>query len=178
VLQGLHGERVLANGHETTSVFGKASDIGRPRLMSVLRQMRADGYLRVEPEGGGLVLDDAAWPVLTGTGRVSVSGIAPRREVSVVRSAAAGLPAGLASATASLVEVRVSVAASEGVHPLDIMDDRTIERIVSAMPESLEELAAVQGVSPAVAGAHWEAFTAPFAGRRKPEPEVSDFSLF
>ncbi|MDW9478747.1 RecQ family ATP-dependent DNA helicase [Sinorhizobium meliloti] len=179
VLHGLRTERIAANEHDTISVFGKGGDVGRKRLMSLIRQLRVDGYLGIEAGQGNLVLEEASWPVLTGQGSVQVAGIAPRQAASVIRAAATDLPDGIVEATRALVEARASIAAVRGVHPLSIMDDRTLERIVAAMPENEDELGAVVGVGHEIAQDYSELLTGPFRRRdATPDAAVAEFSLF
>ena len=147
--------------------------------MSLIRQLRVDGYLAVEPGQGNLVLEEASWPVLTGQGGVQVAGIAPRQAVSLVRTVATDLPDGIVEATKAVVEARAVIAADRGVHPLLVMDDRTVERIVAAMPENEDELAAVAGVGADVARDYCELLTGPFSGRTAArDAAVAEFSLF
>jgi ATP-dependent DNA helicase RecQ len=179
VLHGMRTERILANEHDTISVFGKGEGVGRKRLMSLIRQLRVDGYLAVEPGQGNLVLDEASWPVLTGQGRVQVAGIAPRQASSMVRTVATDLPEGIVAATKVIVEARATIALERGVHPLSIMDDRIIERIVAAMPEDEEELAAVPGIAADIASEYYELLTSPFLDRSsKGDRVLIEFSLF
>jgi ATP-dependent DNA helicase RecQ len=179
VLHGLRTERIAVNEHDTVSVFGKGGEVGRKRLMSLIRQLRVNGYISVEPGQGTLKLDEAAFHVLTGTGRVRVAGIAPRQAVSVVRSVATDLPEGVLEATKAIVEARAMIAAERGVQPIEVMDDRTVERIVAAMPESEEELEAVPGLDAETAREYVELLTGPFASRGAgKDAAVSEFSLF
>jgi ATP-dependent DNA helicase RecQ len=179
VLHGLRTERIAANEHDTVSVFGKGGEVGRKRLMSLIRQLRVNGYISVEPGQGTLKLDEAGFAVLTGTGRVRVSGIAPRQAVSIVRTVATDLPEGVLEATRAIIEARATIAAERGVHPGEVMDDRTVERIVAAMPESEEELEAVPGVDAETAREYAEMLIGPFASRGAgKDAAVAEFSLF
>lgn len=178
VLHGLRTERIAANEHDTISVFGKGGDVGRKRLMSLIRQLRVDGYIGVEAGQGSLVLEEAAWPVLTGQGRVQVAGIAPRQGATIVRTVTTDLPDGIMEATRAIVEARVVIAADRGVHPHSVMDDRTIERIVAAMPENEEELGSISGVDFETARDYAELLTRPFGNRSATRNAVAEFSLF
>jgi ATP-dependent DNA helicase RecQ len=179
VLHGLRTERIVANEHDTVSVFGKGGEVGRKRLMSLIRQLRVNGYISVEPGQGTLTLDEAAFPVLTGVARVRVAGIAPRQAVSIVRSVATDLPAGILEATRAIIEARATIAAERGVHPNEVMDDRTVERIVAAMPESEEELEAVPGLDTDTAREYAELLIGPFSSRGASKvAAVAEFSLF
>ncbi|MBY3433146.1 RecQ family ATP-dependent DNA helicase [Rhizobium laguerreae] len=179
VLHGLRTERIAANEHDTISVFGKGGDVGRKRLMSLIRQLRVNGYIAVEPGQGTLMLDEASWPVLTGTGRVRVAGIAPRHAASVVRTVASDLPDGVFEATRAIVEARAAIAAERGSLPVEVIDDRTVERIVAAMPETEEELEAVPGIDRETAREYADLLTSPFVGRGASKGQaVAEFSLF
>ncbi len=178
VLHGLSTEKVHVGGHDDLSVFGKADDVGRRRLMSVIRQLRADGYLDVEVESGSLKVAPRAWDILTGKGAVYASGIAPRSAASVVRTNVTGLPQWVLEATKSLVAARERIAKEQAASVYSILDDRTIERIVSAMPRTAEELAAIAGVPAFLAENHAEVLIAPFATPLEIDNEISSFSLF
>ncbi|MCS4089855.1 RecQ family ATP-dependent DNA helicase [Rhizobium sp. BK176] len=179
VLHGLRTERIAANEHDTVSVFGKGGEVGRKRLMSLIRQLRVNGYISVEPGQGTLRLDEAAFPVLTGSGRVRVAGIAPRQAASIVRSVATDLPEGVLEATRAIIEARATIAAERGVPPIEVMDDRTVERLVAAMPESEEELEAVPGLDAETAREYADLLIGPFAGREAgKDAAVAEFSLF
>ena len=178
LLHGLPTEKIVSNEHDTVSVFGRASDIGRKRLMSVIRQMRVDGYLSVEPGHGALSLAEGAWDVLTGRASVRVAGIAPRLGSSVVRKAVTGLPEAVIAATRTLVETRNTIALETGMSPRDVLDDRTIERIVASMPRTSDELASISGVPGLVLERYSDLITEPFSLAGGPESGIGEFSLF
>nr|WP_250808029.1 RecQ family ATP-dependent DNA helicase [Neorhizobium tomejilense] len=177
VLHGLPTERVCANEHDGVSVFGRAGEVGRKRLTSIIRQMRADGYLCVEPSGV-LRLGGAAWDVLTGRASVKVAGIAPRQAASVVRKSISGLPDGLLEATQAIMQAREMIAAETGLGRYEIFDDRIVERIVAAMPTTAEELAAIPGIPEFVMEDYVETLLEPFGARAPDRSAVAEFSLF
>lgn len=181
ILHGLPTEKVLANEHDTVSSFGALQDVGRKRLMSIIRQMRVDGYLATEAGTGVLALSSGAWDVLTGRSAVSVSGIAPKHTVTVARSAPSHVPSALREATVAVVAARLTIAQSENARPNEVFDDRTVERIVAAMPSSEEELEAIHGIPDYVIRDYADIVLAPFKARMAdPEPSsgVAEFSLF
>jgi ATP-dependent DNA helicase RecQ len=179
LLHGLRTERIVANEHHRISVFGLGGEVGRKRLMSLIRQLRVDGYLKIEPGEGGLKLAPAAFPVLTGQGHVRVAGIAPRHAGSIVRTSVTDLPDAIMEATRAVVEARAYIARDRGVRPLDVMDDRTVEQIVASMPETDDELNAVEGLAFDIARDYAELLTRPFASRKQPqEASIAEFSLF
>lgn len=178
VLHGLRTERIIANEHDTISTFGKGSEIGRKRLLSLIRQLRVDGFLTTEPGSGALALDEGAWPVLTAERRVQVSGIAPKQAASLIRTVGTDLPSAIVEATRAIMEVRASIATDRGVHPHAILDDRTIERIVAAMPDTPDELADIQGVAPELVRDYAEVLLQPFNQRASTQIDVAEFSLF
>lgn len=181
ILHGIPTEKVTANGHDDVSVFGRFQNVGRKRLVSLIRQMRADGYLSAEPETGALSLAERAWDVLTGRAGVRVAGIAPRHEAVHVRTLQPTVPDALFEVTRGVLAARRAVADQAGLSPSAVFDDRTVERIVAAMPATAEELARIQGVPDFVVEEFADMLTAHFEARTEENQSVqgvSEFSLF
>jgi ATP-dependent DNA helicase RecQ len=181
VLQGVDTVRVVENAHDGLSVFGKASDVSRKRLAQIIRQMRADGYLDVEPGGGSLVLTEDAWPLIKGSAKVTLAGVAPvfggAARPAVDAPAAIDLPPVLRE----LVALRGRLAAESGCEPASIVGDRTIERMASARPTNRDDFTALVGKPEEEGGRLWERFSeilSPAVGLRPQDPALESFSLF
>lgn len=78
VLHGLPTTRVLANEHEHLTVFGALRSVAKRDLLSYLRQMRVQGYVKYG-KNGVLWLDQGAWPLIRGEGVVKLTGVNTRR---------------------------------------------------------------------------------------------------
>jgi ATP-dependent DNA helicase RecQ len=181
VLHGLRTERVAANEHDTLSVFGQGSNVGRKRFQSLIRQMRVDGHLSYNPKTGAIELGELAWPLLQGKTTLEVAGIAPRVEATpAVKSHGAGLPETVRARLVALVALRQEASLETGADPRDILSDRAIEQLLAAMPSSVEELEAVDILSAATLASLGERLLSALGGPRPLDLEasVSEFSLF
>lgn len=81
VLHGLPTSRVLANEHDHLTVYGALRSVGKRDLLSYLRQMRVQGYVKYG-KNGVLALDQGAWPLIRGEGAVKLAGVNTRRPAS------------------------------------------------------------------------------------------------
>jgi ribonuclease D len=88
------------------------------------------------------------------------------------------LPEGVLERTQAVADARDLIAADLGVNRSEVFDDRTLERIVAAMPSSREELAGVVGVSPQIAEDYGDWLVRPFIEMETDRSAVLDFSLF
>jgi ribonuclease D len=81
----------------------------------------------------------------------------------------------------ALADIRARVAADRSATPQEVLGDRALERVVAAMPSTLEELGLVEGVDPRFAEQCWTEVAGVF---RTPSAEagieagVAGFSLF
>jgi ATP-dependent DNA helicase RecQ len=161
VLRGERTERLLANGHDSLSVFGRGIDLPEKEWRSIFRQLLARGFLQTDPEGfGALRLDDSCRPLLRGEAtlllrREQAKAVTPRKS--------GGKPAlDIASEDRVLWEAlrskRRQLAQEQGVPPYVIFHDSTLMEILSARPRSLVELGRVAGVGDKKLERYGEAF--------------------
>ncbi|MDF2445457.1 MAG: recQ [Moraxellaceae bacterium] len=161
VLRGERTERLLANGHESLSVFGRGAELPEKEWRSIFRQLLARGFLQTDPEGfGALRLDDSCRPLLRGDATLML-----RREQAktVTPRKSGGKPAlDIASEDRVLWEAlrskRRQLAQEQGVPPYVIFHDSTLMEILSARPRSLVELGRVAGVGDKKLERYGEAF--------------------
>ncbi|MBF0421120.1 MAG: DNA helicase RecQ [Magnetococcales bacterium] len=154
VLTGKETERVTRFGHKKISTFGIGKELTPGQWRSVFRQLVAGGYLAVDVEGhGGLSLCESSRPILKGEHPIHFRQDAeipkpkerkqkePRKRKESVKTT--GSSTGLWDALRSM---RLELAKAQGVPPYVIFHDSTLQGIVTAMPNTLEELAEVHGV--------------------------------
>ncbi|MFN8927956.1 MAG: RQC domain-containing protein, partial [Rhodospirillales bacterium] len=170
VLRGADTEKVRSFGHQSLKTFGVGRDRAKGEWQSVFRQLVAAGYLVPDAEGhGGLMLTEAARPVLRGEKRVEM-----RRdpEASVRRSlagAGAGAGAGGRRGTVdrppeddrlwhALRAKRLDLARTEGLPPYVIVHDSTLLEMVRQRPRTPGALARVPGVGGRKLERYGEAF--------------------
>lgn len=178
VLQGVETVRVAEHGHETLAVFGKCSETSRKRLTRIMRQMRADGYLEVEPGTGSVSMTEDAWPLVKGCMKVTVAGVAPVFALAPTPSPQSRPAVDLPPVLGALVRLRTAMAEELGVDAGEIVGDRVLERIAAARPESEAELASIRDVGPHRSSVLWERFSDVLNPNHVADPVMDAFSLF
>lgn len=180
VLHGLKTEKVDAGEHVRLSVFGKGAAVPRPRLLSIIRQMRADGILAAEPGSGVLSLTDAGWDLLAGNASLRVAGMGSLTEERAATGRRADLPDSARRRFEELLSARGEAARICGSPPDRLADIRALEAILSLSPTNAAELFAVPGMDAARFGRHAAAvadlLTGPF--RRTSGAADADLAAF
>jgi len=172
VLRGTATDKVKGRRHDQLKTFGCGQDYGKAEWAAVFRQLVAYGYLCADPEGhGGLMLTDAARPVLKGQETVRL-----RRDPTLEkartpagrgRSGATDRPARTAPVDLSpaddrlwhaLKALRLELAKDQGVPPYVIFHDSTLMEMIREKPLRLEELGRLPGVGGRKLDRYGEAF--------------------
>ncbi len=167
VLRGSENERILQFGHQAVSTYGIGTELSANDWKSVFRQLVANGYLRADPEGyGALQLTEECRPLLKGevpiqlrkdpvikpsAGRGS-SGSSGRRKIADQITDKAGWEA--------LRACRKTLAEEKGVPPYVIFHDATLFEILEKRPNSLAEMAEINGVGAAKLEKYGDTFLA------------------
>ena len=158
-MRGSRTEKIGRFGHDRLRTFGVGADRGKNEWRSLVRQMVATGYLRLDIAGnGGLGLTDKGRALLRGEGAfhyredtVIVRRPAPKREPRAWDGdRAEDLPpdAGEAALLAVLKALRLDLARERGVPAYIVFPDRTLIDM-ARRPRSEAEFAAVNGVGAA-----------------------------
>ena len=141
ILRGAQTEKIGRFGHHRLPTFGVGADRGKNEWRSLVRQMVATGYLRLDIAGyGGL----SASP----TGARP----APKREPRPARGkdwAEQPMVDGEAALLAVLKALRLDLARERGVPAYVVFPDRALIDMVRRRPRSEAEFAAVNGVGAA-----------------------------
>ena len=147
-------------GHHRLATFGVGADRGKNEWRSLVRQMVATGYLRLDIAGyGGLGITDKGRALLRGEGvflyredTVIVRRKAPKREARAWDGdRAEDLPpdGDEAALLAVLKALRLALARERGVPAYVVFPDRTLIDMARRRPRSEAEFAAVNGVGAA-----------------------------
>ena len=165
ILRGTQTEKIARTGHHRLPTFGIGAVRGKNEWRSLIRQMVATGFLRLDIAGyGGLAI--------TGKGRALLRGegvFLYREETMVARPSAA--PRGsrkeisehpLNDNQAALLDVlktlRLQLAKERGVPAYIVFPDRSLIDMARRRPRTEAEFAEVNGVG----AAKLKAFAAPF----------------
>ena len=160
ILRGAQTEKIGRFGHRRLPTFGVGADRGKNEWRSLVRQMVATGYLRLDIAGyGGLGITDRGRALLRGEGAflyredtVIVRRPAPKREPRPARGedwAEQPMVDGEAALLAVLKALRLDIARERGVPAYVVFPDRTLIDMVRRRPRSEAEFAAVNGVGAA-----------------------------
>ncbi|SDZ75589.1 ATP-dependent DNA helicase RecQ [Microbulbifer marinus] len=148
VLRGSENEKVRKFGHDQLTTHGIGTELSANEWRAVVRQLVVRGYLEVEGEFQGLRLTEACRPLLRGEETVQLRKLPPKAARAETRRAAAA--ADLTPADEPLWDAlracRKQLADEHGVPPYVVFHDATLRGMVSARPQTREELLAVSGV--------------------------------
>jgi len=139
VLAGNETDKVHSFGHHRLSVFGIASAGEVALVRSVARALIARDALRADAYGG-LSFGPGARPILKGEQELVIA-VPPKTKRQRRRESGPADPL-----FEALRETRRKLAAEANVPPYVIFHDSTLREIAEARPESLAELARVNGV--------------------------------
>jgi ATP-dependent DNA helicase RecQ len=149
VLLGNATEKIVQFGHVTVSTYGIGRDWTKKQWRSIADHALAAGLVAHHANGfGGLVLTDAARPVLRGEQRIMMK-LPAVRESRRRRGAPAPGEAGRQAHGAlfeALRHYRLELARAAGAAPYTVFHDRTLEEIAAQKPGSLDALARVYGI--------------------------------
>ena len=168
VLTGTMTERISQRGHDRLPTFGVGRDLGKPQWQVVIRQMLGLDLIRPDPERhGGLAITLAAHPVLRGEERVTLrhDPAARSRAATVIRTQVDDEDAPLLSA---LKAKRRALAEAARVPAYVIFPDRTLIEMAQSRPQTLDDMARVNGVGAKKLDSYGEAFLGVIAGEVAP----------
>ena len=142
VLLGSRERRLLDMGLNRLQLYGARQALGREKLAAVADSLEAQGYLRKDPNHGGVTLTEEALGVLSGGKTVTML---------VRQEAERPLPQRTQSQNdPSLFEVlrtlRTGLASREGVPAYIIFSNATLEDMARKKPKTIEEFSHVSGV--------------------------------
>ncbi len=162
VLRGADTEKIRTTGHHRLPTHGVGSDLDKETWRSIIRQLVAAGYLRLDIAGhGGLSITPDGFALLHGETTFRYRLDAARRRpkaVAVERPAFEDLPEADSDLLAALKTLRLSIAREREVPAYVVFQDRALLDMARRKPRSEMEFALVFGVGKA----RLRDFSAPF----------------
>jgi ATP-dependent DNA helicase RecQ len=152
VLLGRSNDRTGQLGHEQLSVFGVGTELSERQWRAVIRQLVALGHMQSDSEGfGGFKLTESSRGVLRGETRVMLREEAEHKRLRRPKTSKPGAaPAGAVDKAGSLFTAlrnwRSATAREHNVPAYVILHDATMEGIVAARPQNLDQLRSVPGI--------------------------------
>ncbi|MHA6288431.1 DNA helicase RecQ [Maricaulis sp. CAU 1757] len=163
VVRGADTEKIRARGHDSLPTFGVGADRPKPFWQGLVRQLVAGGHLVIDIEGyGGLKLSERGMDLLKGKAELRM------REIQAKRSGARKVKRAESMASADLdpelmgrlKALRRELASHRNVPAYVIFSDATLADMAQMRPESLEQMALVNGVGPKKLADFGDAFLA------------------
>ena len=154
VLRGADTEKIRSLGHHHLGAHGLGSGEDKDTWRSILRQLVAAGYLRLDITGyGGLSLTKDGKALLEDGGAFRFRRDISRRRRATPRAAPAPAEAELSGAEedllAALKEMRLDLARDRGVPAYVIFSNRSLLEMAETLPANEAEFARVFGVGEA-----------------------------
>ena len=164
ILVGAETDKVRQRGHESLPTFGVGQDIDRRQWAAIFRQMMGLDLARPDPERhGGLRMTEAARPVLRGEETVML-----RRDTIVSAPRRPAAKAVVSQEDAPLLSAlkakRRALAEAARVPAYVIFPDRTLIEMAEARPQSLDNMAGINGVGAKKLERYGSAFLEVIAG--------------
>ncbi len=149
VLTGKEDERIRHNRHHRISTFGIGREHGAVEWRDIFRQLIAQGFLDIDPDGhGALRLTEKARPLLRGEIALRLR-VRPAREKKVTQKrerAAADLAPQDRPLFEALRARRLELAREQGVPPYVIFHDSTLREMAALRPRDEDGLRGITGV--------------------------------
>ena len=168
ILKGTQTDKVGRFGHDRLPTFGVGANRGKEEWRSLIRQMVATGFLRIDIGGyGGIGITDRGLGLLRGDGAFlyrenTVVARTPAKARTAGAARGAGAEPPLVGEDAALLDalkgLRLEIARERGVPAYVVFPDRTLIDMARRRPRTEAEFAEVNGVGEA----KLRKFAAPF----------------
>lgn len=163
-LRGVHSDRARDLGHDALSTAAIGDDLSSRHWRSIIRQLIALGYIRVEQAYGGLQLAAGCRDLLRGEKtlelRVDRSDKRPRRPT---RKELPPVEIEDEPLWEALRALRTELAREQDVPPYVIFHDATLREMLARRPTDVNDLADVPGIGAKKRDAYGRAFVATIA---------------
>ena len=161
VLRGADTEKVRSSGHDRLPTYGAGGDLAKEAWRSILRQLVATGFLRLDVKGhGGLSITARGRELLAGeeTFRYRQDALPAAKRTRADGAPPAELTESEGALLTALKKQRLALARERGVPAYVIFPDRALADMARRKPASEAEFAQVHGVG----AAKLRDFAAPF----------------
>ena len=180
ILRGTGTDKIARFGHDRLPTFGVGAERGKNEWRSLIRQMVATGFLRIDIGGyGGIGITEKGLGLLRGNGEflyredtVIARTSAKARKAGAARGDVTELPlaGGDTALLGALKALRLEIARERGVPAYVVFPDRTLIDMVRRRPRTEAEFAEVNGVG----AAKLKEFAVPFLAAIAAAPAPGD----
>ncbi|HFE38810.1 MAG TPA: DNA helicase RecQ, partial [Gammaproteobacteria bacterium] len=173
LLQGKKTERILNNQHDKLSVFGIGTEFNASEWRRLFRQLIAQRYLNVDPEGhGSIKLTEKCRGILRGKEKIQIhkpgtQEVNPQQVKKTAKQRE--LQAWDLSLFDALRELRLTLSEEQNVPPFVIFHDTTLQHMAQIRPTTENELRYIHGVGEQKLKRYGKKFLDVIAKHRLPE---------
>ena len=171
ILRGMQSEKLLKAGHDKLAAYGTGAELRKPEWQSIIRQLVAAGFLRLDVQGyGGLAITLKGQDLARGEESFRYrqdtlkKSRAAKRRVSDL-AADADLPEADTELLTALRALRLSFAKERGVPAYVVFTDRSLVDMARRKPATIDAFAEVHGVGAAKLRDFSERFLAAINGK-------------
>ncbi len=143
ILHGKDDARIKRNEHDKISTFAIGKEIPPEQWRNIFRLLIAQGLVRIEPQGGGLMLDDKCRPLLRGEQTFHI------RQQSKRKKSKKSSKQNIYSDNAlwlALKNQRQKLAEEQDVPPYAIFHDATLMEMMEKKPGTMTALSRIHGI--------------------------------
>ena len=151
VLCGAESRKIMDRGHDRLACYGKGGKQGKGYWQGFLRQAIAGNYLAIDIQRyGALQITRRGRAVMNGQERFLLRETGPAKKAKAKASRAVGHALNEADAAllASLKKQRMDLARARNVPAYVVFTDAALSEMAQKRPETLEQLAGINGVGP------------------------------
>jgi len=180
VLMGKRTDKVASEGHDKVSTWGIGKTLNKAQWRSVFRQLVGRGFLRVDPEGFGVLqLADICRPVLKGEQSLMLrEDIKPAKTgQSKSRVPQSQLNSDDYQLWEVLKRLRKQLADNQDVPPYVIFHDATLMEMVMNRPATHQQLQRISGVGERKLSLYGDAFLEAIAEEATDKPSADQQAL-
>ncbi len=160
ILVGKIDDRIRRNGHDQLAVWGMGSHLKQVQWRSLIRQLIAQGYIRIDSERfGALELTEKARPVLRGEEKIRARKYSGKEQrTQKQRNKETNLRDVDQALYEALREKRLAIAKEQDVPAFVIFGDKTLIEMARKRPQSESSFLAISGVGESKLERYGEAF--------------------
>ena len=171
VLLGQADERMERFGHDKISTFGIGTEHDQRVWRSIIRQLVAQGLIRVDLEGhGGLSISDKGRDFLREKPPLMLRMPRPASKTRGRKATRAQIAEDMTPESRALFDAlrskRLELARAQDLPPYVIFHDRTLAEMAAARPTSMDDLSLISGVGQAKLARYGDDFLAVIADHR------------
>lgn len=148
IVMGKHTDKIRERGHDALPTFGVGKDLSKGEWQAVFRQIMGHDLMRPDTERhGALVMTEIARPILRGEERITLRKDSITRAKGERRPAVKTLVSEEDAPLLSALKAKRRALAEEGRVPAYVIfPDRTLIEMAEKRPDSLDDMARINGV--------------------------------